>query len=111
VEEVMKGLLRWSAYYCCKEWLQYTVLSNGYYIDLMLSVDSHYLNDPLPKNIVLSPEEKARILGGGCYVERTCFEHRFKIWPRTAAIAERLWSNDTITDLNSMHRRLKVISS
>jgi hypothetical protein len=46
----------------------------------MLSVDSHYLNDPLPKNIVLSPEEKARILGGGCYVERTCgaFEHRFK---------------------------------
>jgi hypothetical protein len=52
----------------------------------MLSVDSHYLNDPLPK--VLSLEE-ARILGGGCYVERTCgaFEHRFKIY-RTAAIAE-----------------------
>jgi hexosaminidase len=36
-----------------------TVLSNGYYIDLMLSVDSHYLNDPLPKNIVLSLEEVA----------------------------------------------------
>jgi hypothetical protein len=35
----------------------------------MLSVDSHYLNDPLPKNIVLSPEEKARILRGGCYVD------------------------------------------
>jgi hexosaminidase len=34
-----------------------------------------------------------------------------KIYGRTAAIAERLWSNDTITDLNSMHRRLKVISS
>jgi hypothetical protein len=45
-----------SAYYCCKEWLQYGFV--GYYIDLMLSVDSHYLNDPLPKNIVLSPEER-----------------------------------------------------
>jgi hexosaminidase len=28
----------------------------------MLSVDSHYLNDPLPKNIVLSLEERSRIL-------------------------------------------------
>ncbi|WP_016990850.1 beta-N-acetylhexosaminidase [Flavobacterium sp. ACAM 123] len=90
------------------------VLSNGYYLDLMLSVDSHYLNDPLPKNIALSPEEKARILGG----EATMWSELAapinidsKIWPRTAAIAERLWSNDTITDLDSMHRRLKVISS
>jgi hypothetical protein len=23
-EEVMKGLPRWSAYYSCKEWLQYS---------------------------------------------------------------------------------------
>jgi hypothetical protein len=55
-----------------------TVLSNGYYIDLMLSVDSHYLNDPLQKHCSFSGRE-ARILGG-CYVERTCgaFEHRFK---------------------------------
>jgi hexosaminidase len=62
-EEVMKGLPRWSAITAAKNGYN-TVLSNGYYIDLMLSVDSHYLNDPLPKNIVLSPEEKARILGG-----------------------------------------------
>jgi hypothetical protein len=39
-EEVMKGLLRWSAYYCHKA-KQYGFLS-WYYIDLMLSVDSHY---------------------------------------------------------------------
>jgi hexosaminidase len=59
-----------------------TVLSNGYYIDLMLSVDSHYLNDPLPK-IVLSPEEKARILGGRllCGANLRRFEHRFKYGP------------------------------
>ncbi|CAM3099279.1 beta-N-acetylhexosaminidase [Flavobacterium frigoris] len=91
-----------------------TILSNGYYIDLMLSVDGHYLNDPLPKNIALSPEEKARILGGEAAMWSelvTPLNIDSRIWPRTAAIAERLWSNDTITDLNSMHRRLKVISS
>jgi hypothetical protein len=31
------------------EWLQYGFV--GYYIDLMLSVDSHYLNDPLPRTL------------------------------------------------------------
>lgn len=41
-----------------------TFLSNGYYIDLMLSVDVHYLNNPLPKNIIFTKEEKARILVG-----------------------------------------------
>jgi hexosaminidase len=59
--EVMKGLPRWSAITAAKN--GYTVLSNGYYIDLMLSVDSHYLNDPLPKNCSFSGRE-ARILGG-----------------------------------------------
>ncbi|HJR99801.1 MAG TPA: family 20 glycosylhydrolase, partial [Flavobacterium sp.] len=90
-----------------------TVLSNGYYIDLMLSVDSHYLNDPMPKNVVFTDEEKARILGG----EATMWSELVtpltidsRIWPRTAAIAERLWSNDTVRDLESMHRRLKQIS-
>jgi hexosaminidase len=48
-----------------------TVLSNGYYIDLMLSVDSHYLNDPLPKNIVLSLEE-GREYWEEAAMERTC---------------------------------------
>jgi hexosaminidase len=66
-----------------------TVLSNGYYIDLMLSVDSHYLNDP----VVLSPEEKREYWEGGCYVEQ--LEHRFKNMAQNCT-CERLWSNDTL---------------
>ena len=41
-----------------------TVLSNGYYIDLVYGVEDHYTVDPMPKNVTLTDEEKARILGG-----------------------------------------------
>jgi len=90
-----------------------TVLSNGFYVDLVQGVESHYLNDPMPKNASLSSEEKARILGG----EATMWSELVtpetidsRIWPRTAAIAERLWSDASVTDLASMRKRLKVIS-
>ncbi|SHH01273.1 beta-N-acetylhexosaminidase [Flavobacterium defluvii] len=90
-----------------------TVLSNGYYIDLMYPVASHYLNDPMPKGADLSAEEKARILGGEATMwteltTPTTIDSR--IWPRTAAIAERLWSAETVTDLASMRKRLDNVS-
>jgi len=90
-----------------------TVLSNGYYIDLMYPVESHYLNDPMPKDASLTAEEKARILGGEATMwtelaTPTTIDSR--VWPRTAAIAERLWSAETVTDVANMRKRLEVIS-
>lgn len=90
-----------------------TVLSNGYYIDLMLGLESHYLNDPLPKKIILSQEEKARVLGGEAAMWSelvTPLNIDSRIWPRTAAIAERLWSSAEVNDMNSLRKRLKTIS-
>lgn len=90
-----------------------TVLSNGYYIDLMLGVEKHYMNDPIPKSSTLTTAEKARILGGEAAMWSelaTPVNIDSRIWPRTAAIAERLWSSAEITDLNSLHKRLKTIS-
>jgi hexosaminidase len=73
----------------------YSILSNGYYIDLCQSMVDHYYNDPLPENINLSNEQKKYILGG----EATMWAELVnednidtRIWPRTAAIAEVLWS-------------------
>ncbi len=90
-----------------------TVLSNGYYIDLMYPIESHYLTDPMPKGVELTAEEKARILGGEApmWTELATPETiDSRIWPRTAAIAERLWSAEDITDVEDMRRRLETVS-
>jgi hexosaminidase len=89
------------------------ILSNGYYIDLIQPTDFHYLNDPLPADSELTPEEAARILGGEAtmwaeYVSPETVDSR--IWPRTAAIAERFWSPGRLRDLEDMYRRMDRIS-
>jgi hexosaminidase len=90
------------------------LLSNGYYIDLCQSAAYHYSNDPLGGNgASLTAEEKARVLGG----EATMWSELVspenvdsRIWPRTAAIAERLWSPQDVKDVDSMYRRLAIVS-
>ena len=88
------------------------VLSNGYYIDLIFPASSHYVVDPLPANTDLSPEQQKRILGGEAtmwaeWVSPETIDSR--IWPRTAAIAERLWSPRSVNDLDDMYRRLAIV--
>jgi hexosaminidase len=91
------------------------LLSNGYYLDLGWSSARHYAVDPLNGPAAnLADEEKSRILGGeSCmwaeYVNPENIDSR--IWPRNAAIAERLWSPQQLTDLDSMHRRLEAVSN
>ena len=33
-----------------------------------------------------------------------------RIWPRTAAIAERFWSKGSVNDVDDMYRRLESVS-
>jgi hexosaminidase len=89
------------------------ILSAGYYLDHMQPASEEYAVDPLPANRDLTPEQQARILGGeacswGEYVDPQTIDSR--IWPRTAAIAERLWSSQTVTSEDDMYRRLWVES-
>ncbi|MBN2245075.1 MAG: family 20 glycosylhydrolase, partial [Candidatus Aminicenantes bacterium] len=90
-----------------------TMLSNGYYIDLIHPAYQHYLNDPIPEDSPLTDNEKKYILGGEAtmwaeYVVPETIDSR--IWPRTAAIAERLWSPRKINDVENMYQRLETIS-
>ena len=104
------------------------ILSAGYYIDLNQPASQHFLvdplvlppadqNDPTAKGVVvpehLSPEEEARILGGEAtewteYITPEILSNR--VWPRAAAVAERLWSLQTDRDVESMYARLGWVS-
>jgi hexosaminidase len=89
------------------------ILSNGYYIDLSYPTSQHYIADPIPADTTLTADEQKHVLGGeatmwGEYVSPETIDSR--IWPRTAAIAERLWSPRNTTDIDDMYRRLSVIS-
>jgi hexosaminidase len=90
------------------------ILSHGYYLDLMLPASQHYAADPLGNGgASLTPEERTRILGGeACMWDELVTPENLdgRIWPRNAAIAERLWSPGTVTDVESMYRRLEILS-
>src|SRR6266404_1956097 len=90
------------------------LLSFGYYLDLMWPAAQHYAVDPMSGAAAsLSPEEKGRILGGeACmWAEWVTPENiDSHIWPRNAAIAERLWSPQEVQDPGSMYARLDELS-
>ena len=90
------------------------MLSAGYYIDLNQSAAEHYAADPEGEDpTTLTSDESKRVLGGEAtmwseFVTPENVDSR--IWPRTAAIAERLWSPRNTRDVASMYLRLAIIS-
>jgi hexosaminidase len=89
------------------------ILSAPYYLDAMRSSEYHYGADPLPDSVGLAPADAARVLGGevcmwGEIVTPETIDSR--IWPRSAAVAERFWSASTVMDVDDMYRRLSVVS-
>ncbi|HEY4762246.1 MAG TPA: family 20 glycosylhydrolase [Candidatus Sulfotelmatobacter sp.] len=94
------------------------LLSYGYYLDLMWPASRHYAVDPMTMSTTdaaatLTAEEKNLILGGeSCqWAEWVTPENiDSHIWPRNAAIAERLWSPQEVKDVASMYKRMKAVS-
>ena len=85
------------------------IRAHNYYIDLQRTTVTHYLTDPEPQGSVGNP---GHVLGGeatmwGEFVNEQTIDSR--IWPRTAAIAERFWSERSIKDVDDMYRRLDYI--
>lgn len=107
------------------------ILSAGYYLDHMDPAATMYLVDPLNEkgratgmlrnpdakaapSAPLTEEQRKRILGGEVcmwveYVSPETVDSR--IWPRTAAVAERFWSPGSVNDIPDMNRRMDWIST
>lgn len=91
-----------------------TLLSAGWYLDLMFPASMHYAVEPFSgQSASLTPEERARIIGGEAeqwteYVTPEILDNR--LWPRLGAVAERLWSPASVTDQASMYRRLAILN-
>src|SRR5579863_6101276 len=90
------------------------ILSYGYYLDLMWPAAKHYAVDPMSGDAAkLTPEEQKLILGGESaqWAEWVTPENiDSHIWPRNAVIAERLWSPQNVTDVDSMYARMNAVS-
>lgn len=86
------------------------ILSAPYYLDAMKTAETMYLADPLPAPGTLTPEQEKLILGGevamwGEQITPQTVDSR--LWPRTAALAERFWSTRQTRDVDSMYARLE----
>jgi hexosaminidase len=85
--------------------------AHGYYLDLNYPAATHYAADPLQG----VPDSLAsRVLGGEAamwteFADSVIFDSR--VWPRAAAVAERLWSPAALTQsVPDMYRRLAFVS-
>jgi len=89
------------------------ILSAPYYLDAMKTAGAHYVADPLPSSSSLTPQQRKLVLGGeicmwGEQLDADTIDSR--VWPRSAAIAERFWSPENVTDVDDMYRRLHTVS-
>jgi hexosaminidase len=80
----------------------------------MAPASQHYAVDPMANaDATLTPEQQKLILGGeACMWAEFISDENVdsRIWPRAAAVAERLWSAQDVRDPDSMYRRLNAVS-
>jgi hexosaminidase len=89
------------------------ILSAPYYLDGMKTAERMYLDDPIPDGSNLTADQHKLILGGEVCMwaeQITAQTVDSRIWPRTAALAERFWSPRETRDVHDMYRRLAVES-
>jgi hexosaminidase len=89
------------------------ILAAPYYLDGEKTSEEMFLADPVPADTKLTAEQQKLILGGeaAMWAEQLHYETiDSRVWPRTAAIAERFWSPQSDRNVADMYRRLRLTS-
>lgn len=88
-----------------------SILSHGWYLGD--SAAAHYRNDPADGLSAQAAQSPALLGGEACQWSELVTPDLVdaSIWPRTAAVAERLWSAQSVRDVADMYRRLAVQSA
>lgn len=84
------------------------IVSAGYYLDLFFPAYIHYLNAPVSP-LLTTAQAQTGVLGGEAAIWSELVDggnEEIRVWPRTAAIAERFWSATGVRDVDDMYRRL-----
>jgi hexosaminidase len=85
------------------------LLSRGFYLDYFLPAHAHYLNP------IMLQARAGRLYDGGEaamwaeLLDSGMSESR--VWPRAGAVAERLWSPESVRDIDDFYRRLWRLSA
>jgi hexosaminidase len=86
------------------------ILSAPYYLDGEKTSAQMFLDDPIPADTPLSADQQKLILGGEiCMWAEQLHPETVdsRVWPRTLAVAERLWSPQSDRDVPYMYERLR----
>lgn len=89
------------------------ILSNGFYLDKAYTANQYYENDPLPTSSILEKRFEKNILGGEATMWTELVNERTidsRIWPVSAAIAERLWSDEKNCNSEILYLKLSSIN-
>ena len=89
------------------------ILSAPYYLDGEKTSAQMFLADPVPADTTMDAAQQKLILGGEVcmWAEQLHVETvDSRVWPRTLAVAERLWSPQSDRDLPYMYERLRRVS-
>ena len=91
------------------------ILSSGYYLDHIKPASYHYAVDPLAGAAGALPDaDRAHVLGGEACMWSEYYSAEMidgRVWPRAAAVAERLWSPAEVADVGDLYRRLELASA